>query len=106
MQTQLPQRFDNDHIIEPVKVVYLQSSANYTYIHTNEYEFLSSRTLKVWESKPNFQNFLRINRGLVINKSALSKINLDKHNPYVILSCGTKLAISRRRLAFVTEQLK
>ncbi len=83
-------------------VCYLASDINYTKIHfLVGRASLSSYTLKHFEkSFPN--NFVRIHRGFMVNR----KYILEATAFEVKMQCGTKLAISRRRLAFVTEQLK
>lgn len=92
--------------IEPQKIVYLQSEANYTYVHTYDKLFLSSRTLKVLSARINNNSFVKIRRGLLVNSLYIANLNADKLNPFIELISGKRLPISRRLFLGVRREIE
>ncbi len=92
--------------LEPHRIVYMQSSANYTFVHTFDKRFLSSRTLKVLNNRLLTGNFVKIRRGLMVNSLYISNINIDKFEPTVELINGLRFSISRRMYFEVMEETK
>jgi DNA-binding LytR/AlgR family response regulator len=92
--------------LEPHRIVYMQSAANYTYVHTFDKRFLSSRTLKVLNDRLLTGSFLKIRRGLIVNSLYIAEINDDKYDPFVQLISGKRFAISRRLFLEVTGRVK
>lgn len=76
------------------KILLLKANINYTIIHTTDgQEFVSSRTLKVYENK--LSEFIRANRNELLNKNHI----ISFYNPnIVVLSNGVEISVSRRRL--------
>ena len=91
--------------IETTKIIYLQSVWNYTYVHTQEKQHLSSHTLKSLSSKINLDSFIKIHRGLLINTSYIHEINRERKDPFVVLKNGKVLPISRRKYNEVVDSL-
>lgn len=77
-------------------ILYLKSASNYTLVFTYEKEYLFSKTLKVIENRIPTDKFLKIRRGLVVNKLFISTMNLNSSFPYVELIDGRIFPISRR----------
>ncbi len=92
--------------LNPAEIFFMQSNANYTFVHTENKKFLSSRTLKVLTSRIDAENFMKIKRGILINKNFISDFNNNIDEPYVLLKNGKKLPVSRRLYALVCEDLK
>jgi DNA-binding LytR/AlgR family response regulator len=93
--------------IPSADILYLQSDTNYTEIFTiNHPKRLCSITLKKVENRLDNMAFLRINRGLTINRLHVSQLCKSEKQPFVILSNGQQLPISRRRFGFVKQTLE
>lgn len=92
-------------VLEPQRIVYLQSEANYTYVHTYDKQFLSSRTLKVLSARINNSSFVKIRRGLLVNSLYIANLNDDKQDPFIELISGKRLQISRRLFLGVRREL-
>lgn len=78
-------------------ILFFQSSSNYTIIFTLDNYFVSTKNLKLLEKEIDRNNFIRINRGLLVNLFYVKTINLDKTNPHVKLYNTKILNISRRK---------
>ncbi len=96
METQKILKVNAETNLDCSRIVYFKSDINYTYVHTFERAFLSSRTLKVLSSRIDNTKFMKVRRGLVVNKLFISKINLDPFYPFVELVNGERFLISRR----------
>lgn len=88
-------------VVEVAEIMFLQSSSNYTIIFTSDNYFISTKHLKVHESVINNHNFIRINRGLLVNLFFVKAINLNKSNPFVTLYNSKTLNISRRKYSLI-----
>jgi DNA-binding LytR/AlgR family response regulator len=89
-------RINTETSLKTNSIVYMQSAANYTCIHTTDRQFLSSRTLKVLNSRLLSGEFVKVRRGLIVNSIYITEINKDKFNPFIQLISGKRFAISRR----------
>ncbi len=83
-------------VVPTNSILYLQSASNYTLVFTYDKEFLFSKTLKIIQSRISNEKFLKIRRGLVVNKLYISSINLNSSCPFVELINGRIFPISRR----------
>lgn len=86
-------------------IIYLQSAANYTQLHTTAGWWLSSYTLKIVLARLQASQYLLVRRGLAINKMYISHIHTDRYDPYVLLHTGQRIGISRRQLKLIKETL-
>lgn len=87
----------NKKVVVPTQnILYLQASSNYTMVFTYDKKFLFSKTLKIMESRISSEKFMKISRGLVINKLYITDISLGNISPYVQLINGSIFPISRR----------
>lgn len=83
------------------EVVFLESRTNYTMINCkNGKKFLSSRTLKIHESR--LQSFIRINRSILLNKSYIIGLRNDS---IICINTGQNFKISRRRIDFYNKNM-
>lgn len=85
------------------QIVYFKSDVNYTYVHTFERAYLSSRTLKVLATRIDCNNFMKIRRGLLVNKLFIAQLNLDQYFPFVEMVNGDRFVLSRRVLKAIKE---
>jgi len=75
-------------------VLLFRANTNYTIIQTTDgKEFLSARTLKVFEQK--FPEFIRANRNHLLNRNHIISFSLPNT---VTLSNGEEISVSRRRV--------
>lgn len=87
----------NKQIPADQQVVYLESDNNYTIIHLESgQKIISSYCLSFHEKITDNQRFMRLNRSIMINKSFVDKIDLDKSE--VLLINGRRVGVSRRRM--------
>lgn len=79
-------------------IVYLESEINYTNVYTaDNRKHLSSFTLKKLEARIIKHDFIRINRGCLVNTKHITEIIGIKRNGQAQLSNGSVLLISRRK---------
>ena len=89
--------------IKPQDILYLESQGNYTLLHLNDNrKELSSRTLQIFEEKLKDCNFYRVNRGLIINFSAIEWLSPCSNNMSIILKTGEQFPVSRRRRKLIS----
>ncbi len=88
--------------VEPSAVTHIESEINYTLIHQNNggRQILSYTLGKVHAKLP--AEFIRINRGCVVNLNFLKKRTKNK----MLLKNGDSFLISRRRFEEVEDLIK
>ena len=91
-------RLTGKNFIPTCEIIYLQSDWNYTVIHTiNSRKHISGFTLKIWEERIHNNAFLRINKGLLINRQYIKEVSLLDKEKFLCLTNGSILPISRRK---------
>ena len=90
---------DSVTIINPLEILYFQSSGRYTEIHVlnKKKPLISSKPIGDHEAKLDESLFYRIHNSYIINLHNLSSIDRKGGN-YCVLNNGMKLPISRRRV--------
>lgn len=84
-------------IIAIEKILYLEATSNYTYIHINgEKPLLASRTLKDFEDMLPPELFFRIHNASLVNLAAVKKYNKGEGGQVTLVN-GTLLDVARRR---------
>ncbi|WP_158561295.1 LytTR family DNA-binding domain-containing protein [Emticicia sp. C21] len=92
-------RLNNKNRINTDDIVYLQSDWNYTHVHTiDNRKILSSFTLKILEKRIFDKDFIRINRGSLVNIRRISTIKDNGKVGEATMYNGSVLPISRRKL--------
>ncbi len=99
-------RINTEITLNPTEIVFLQSMANYTWVHTFDKKYISSRTLKVLATRIEADYFLKTKRGILININHITYFNCDEDDAFVTLSNGKKLPISRRQFSMVKKALE
>lgn len=88
-------------------IMYLEADINYTTIYTiDKTRHMLSFTLSKVEERMADSDFLRINRGLSVNRIYLKNISQLRKEAYVTLKNGQVLPVSRRRFKCIQEKLK
>ena len=105
MQNNQPLKINAETRLDQQNILYLQSDVNYTFVHTYDKVFLSSRTLKILSARINSTSFIKIHRGLLVNTQYIANLNDDKHDPFVVLISGQKLPVSRRMFLGVRQEI-
>ncbi|MCE7069135.1 LytTR family transcriptional regulator [Dyadobacter sp. CY327] len=108
-----PADVDNAHLIavhmhgkilwvSAQEITFLEGEGNYTYIHTRQgKKYLVSKTLKVVVEILNV-DFIRIHKSYIVNPMYITaQIEPDT----LLLSCGRKVPIARRRMREIHEML-
>lgn len=93
-------------LIETKDIVYLEAAGNCTMLHfTDGKRYLDTRTLKVYESILNPDEFYRIHKSHIIHLDALKEyLNEDGH--MAILKNGKVLPVARNRVSTFVKTLK
>lgn len=87
------------------KIVRLEGDCNYTYIYTQNREYLSARTLKDFEKMFGEQLFLRIHKSHLVNMMFVQGVDVAKNAGEIRIEGGEQLGVSRRRLKEVINKL-
>lgn len=86
-------------------VLCLQGEGNYTFLHTRDRKrYLVSKTLKEFEKTLDGSIFLRVHKSYIINVAYVQRSAFSKERQ-VRLADGREVAISRRRMKVITQQL-
>lgn len=87
----------------PGEILYCQGDRNYTHIHlTNGRCIIVSLTLSVLEERLAAGDFLRVNRGQLVNKQHIKKYD----GLSLTLTNGTDMEVARRRRGTVRASLR
>ena len=88
------------------KIIYMESEINYTNVCTTDNrKHISSFTLKILEARIVKKDFLRINRGCLVNLNHVTHIIGIKGNSQARLSDGSVLVIARRKYEIIKNRL-
>lgn len=80
------------------EILYLKANENYTFFYLSDgSKKLSSTTLKKHQDRLVPTQFIRVNRGTVVNRRHISKIVTTQDETFLLLSSGQKIKVSRRR---------
>lgn len=88
------------------EIVRLEGYDNYTHIHllTGE-RLMTSKTIRIYEETLTNVNFFRVHKSNIINTNHIEKfVKMD--GGYLIMSGGTKVAVSRRRKPAFLEHMR
>ena len=86
-------------------VLCLQGEGNYTFLHTRDRKrYLVSKTLKEFEKTLDGSIFLRTHKSYIVNLAYVQRGMFNKERQ-VRLADGREVAISRRRMKTITQQL-
>ncbi|MDP5120957.1 MAG: LytTR family transcriptional regulator [Spirosomaceae bacterium] len=89
------------------RIIYLESDANYTYVHTTTAKkALSSYTIGVLYKQLDKHMFYRANRKLVFNLHFVEEIWYDGEYVFLNLVTGKEVALSRRQSSLFKIFLK
>ncbi len=98
-------RVNTETTLNQTEILFMQSMANYTAVHTMNRWYISSRTLKVLATRIEANQFIKIKRGLLINRAHIQAFNADVDEAYILLKNGKKLPVSRRLFGEVKDGL-
>jgi two-component system LytT family response regulator len=80
------------------EILYLQGNINYTLIHLQSGKVkISPRTLRFHVNNSLDNNFIRIHRAFCVNRSYIQSYDEKESSNFLLLTSGTKLAVSRRK---------
>lgn len=74
------------------EIVVVSAAGNYVELHCEDNQYLMRSTMKDLEEQLKTYNFIRVHRSHLVNPAAIVSVQSDS----MILSSGTKLAISQR----------
>jgi DNA-binding LytR/AlgR family response regulator len=81
-------------------IIWIQGDGNYSRIHCRDGKsYLVSQTLKWFEDR--LSQFVRIHKSMLINPVHLANLNENGKPVTVLLSNGTELNVSRRRMGAI-----
>ena len=97
--------FNRTIFISADDVICLQGEGNYTFLHTRDRNrYLVSKTLKEFERTLDGSIFLRIHKSYIVNLAYVQRDLFSKERQ-VRLADGREVAISRRRMKDITQQI-
>jgi two-component system LytT family response regulator len=109
MNTALPsQRITINHakgfkIVDPSDIMYLEGEGNYTKIYFSDGSlYIDTRSLGVYEDILDPKKFFRVHKSHIVNVLCVKEF-LNDEGSFVIMKNGTRLVISRLRLAGFLE---
>lgn len=87
---------DRTYFVSPSEIVRCSAERNYTWVHLGPHRrYLLTRTLKDFEEMLEPSGFVRISRGDLVQRANIAHLE----GGYAVLKDGTRLEVSRRRLA-------
>jgi two-component system LytT family response regulator len=90
-------------IVDPADIIYLEGEGNYTKIYFSDgTQYVDTRSLGIYEDILDPQKFFRIHKSHIVNILFVSEF-LNSDGAFVVMKNGTRLAISRLRLAGFLE---
>lgn len=90
-------------IIDPSDIIYLEGEGNYTRIYFSDGSlYIDTRSLGIYEDILDSRKFFRVHKSHIVNVLYVNEF-LNTEGSFVIMKNGTKLAISRLRLAGFLE---
>lgn len=99
-------RLTGRQFIPTIDIIYLKSDINYTDVHTlDNRKHTSGFTLKILANRITDANFLRINKGLLINRQYVKEVSSMQKEAFVLMTNGTVLPVSRRKYKLLLESL-
>ena len=103
---QIKVHFSNRWIKIPLKsIVRLQGECNYTYVYTENREYIAARTLKNFEKLLGEENFIRVHKSHIVNMMFVQGVDIQKNAGEIRIEGGGHLEVSRRRLKDVINKL-
>ncbi|MBA4849151.1 LytTR family DNA-binding domain-containing protein [Emticicia sp. BO119] len=103
---QIKVHFSNRWIKIPLKsIVRLQGECNYTYVYTENREFIAARTLKNFEKLLSEDTFIRVHKSHIVNMMFVKGVDIQKNAGEIRIEGGRHLEVSRRRLKDVINKL-
>ncbi len=90
-------------IVDPTDIMYLEGEGNYTKIYFSDgTQYVDTRSLGIYEDILDPQKFFRVHKSHIVNILCVNEF-LNNEGSFVIMKNGTKLTISRLRLAGFLE---
>lgn len=90
-------------IVDPSDIMYLEGEGNYTKIYfTDGTQYVDTRSLGIYEDILDPKKFFRIHKSHIVNVLCVKEF-LNDEGSFAVMKNGTRLAISRLRLAGFLE---
>ncbi|RFS18018.1 LytTR family DNA-binding domain-containing protein [Emticicia sp. C21] len=103
---QIKVHYSNRWIKIPLKnIVRLQGECNYTYVYTENREYIAARTLKNFEKLLGEDTFLRVHKSHIVNMMFVKGVDIQNNAGELRIEGGGHLEVSRRRLKNVINKL-
>lgn len=103
---QIKVHYSNRWIKIPLKnIVRLQGECNYTYVYTENREYIAARTLKNFEKLLGEDTFLRVHKSHIVNMMFVQGVDIQSSGGELRIEGGGHLEVSRRRLKNVINKL-
>jgi two-component system LytT family response regulator len=102
-------RVDSGHVLRSVKaseIRWIEAADQYVRLHTGDASHLLSESLSSLEKELDPQDFFRIHRSTLVNRTFVREVRTEKNGTHsVILTDGTRLRLSRGRRKLLTDLL-
>ena len=103
---QIKVHYSNRWVKIPLKnIVRLQGECNYTYVYTENREYIAARTLKNFEKLLGEDTFIRVHKSHIVNMRFVERVDIQNNAGEIRIEGGRHLEVARRRLKNVINKL-
>ena len=103
---QIKVHYSNRWVKIPLKnIVRLQGECNYTYVYTENREYIAARTLKNFEKLLGEDTFVRVHKSHIVNMMFVKGVDIQNNAGEIRIQGGGHLEVARRRLKSVINKL-
>jgi DNA-binding LytR/AlgR family response regulator len=86
------------------QILFMESDINYTIIHLADgKKLISGYNLKFHEQRTDNEQFMRVNRTFLINKSFIKNVNFNDNFACITMKNDENVVVSRRKLKLLRE---
>ena len=94
-------------LVELGDVRFFETYGNYSKTYFDGGMLLINRSLNYLDSRLSIKSFFRANRQYIVNLSHIESVHTSENSTYkIVMSCGKKIVISRRRSLHFRNSLK
>ncbi len=81
------------------QILFMESDINYTIIHLSDgKKLISGYNIKFFEQRADNEQFMRVNKSFLINKSFIRSVNFTQNLACITLKNDENVVVSRRKL--------
>jgi two-component system LytT family response regulator len=93
-------------VIDVDEIDWIEADDYYAAVHAREGRHLIRESLASLEQRLDRNQFVRTHRSAMVNIDRVAELRKDAGETFLVLKCGTRIPVSRRRRLLVTRLLK